>query len=194
MKVVFIILSLIIILLILPIRLKLFIKYNLIKNKGLIQCKLWGISVLFYRFKFDKAKLIIKNRKGTKSINIDINNDTIDFANELQKQFFKRFYLKWINMKVTIGKSNDAFLVAICSGFMQMLMGGFISFIKTKKPTSKLMFTVYPMYHKNSIAFSFDTKFSISITNLILCFFNAKIINNKKKRRKQNGKKLQTSN
>lgn len=194
MKVAFIILSILILILILPIRFKIFIKYNLIKNRGLLQVKLWGISILFYRFKFNKTKIIVRNRKGTKSINIDINNETIDFANELQKQFFKRFYLKEISMKATIGKSDDAFFVAICSGGLQMLMGILITIIKTEKPTSNLMFTVYPVYHKNCGAFSFNTKFSISITNLILSFISAKFITNKKRRRKENGKKLQTSN
>ena len=118
----------------------------------------------------------------------------IEVANELQKQFFKRFYLKQMTLKATIGKDDNSFLVAICSGGIQMLMGAIIAFIKTEKPTSNLSFTVYPMYHKNSIAFSFNTRFSISITNLILCFFSAKYITNKKKRRKENGKKLQTSN
>lgn len=194
MKVIFIIFSVFILLLILPIRLKLFAKYNLLKNRGLLQVKLWGFRILFYRFKLNKNKIILKNKKETKSIDIDINNETIDFANELQKQFFKRFYLKQMTLKVTIGKDDNSFLVAICSGGIQMLMGAIIAFIKTEKPTSNLSFTVYPMYHKNSIAFSFNTRFSISITNLILCFFSAKYITNKKKRRKENGKKLQTSN
>ena len=99
MKVLFIILLVIIIILIVPIQLKIHFKYDVLRNRGFFELKLWIFNLKFYRFKFKNGQILLKNRKETKQIDIEINMENVDFVNKLQKQHFRRLYLKYFEIR-----------------------------------------------------------------------------------------------
>ena len=193
MKITFLILLLLIILLVLPIALKITLKFDAIGNRGFFEIKLWVFKLKFYRFKFKNGRLVLKNRKETKEINIEINMENVDFANELQKQLFQRIYLKYLKMFFTIGSTKNACNVALLAGALNTILAVLKTYIKTKKPTSEIEYFVYPQYNQSNGVITLRTIFSISITNILIAVLKTKSIINKRKEKKNETRRIQTS-
>ena len=194
MKVLFIILLVIIIILIVPIQLKIHFKYDVLRNRGFFELKLWIFNLKFYRFKFKNGQILLKNRKETKQIDIEINMENVDYVNELQKQLFRRLYLKYFKVFLTIGSDKNASGVAMLGGVANTLLAVLKAYVKTHKPTSDFAYRVYPQFDQSNGVVTLRTSFSISITNILISLIRAKIILNKKKEQKNERKRVQASN
>ena len=180
MKVFFIVLLVLIVILIIPINLRLHLKFDVLKNRGFVELRLWFFNLKFYRFKFKNMQIMLKNRKETKQVDIELNMENVDFVNELQKQLFKRMYLKDFKAFLTIGSNENACNVAFLCGGLNTLLAVFKSFVKTHKPTSVMEYKVYPQFNQSNGVITIKTAFSVSITNIIISLIKAKIIVGKK--------------
>lgn len=193
MFIVFFILLAVIIVLIIPIKLKTHLNYDFTENSGLVQIKFYKINVLFYRIKYDNKKLILKNKNETRTIDIEINPENVDFANELQKQIFKRVFLKELNVYIKYGIKNNSMMVALISGIIRIIQSVISNFVAMNKPTAQLKMNVEPIYVENSKVFSIETTFSISITNILISFVQTKYKIKSKELKKSYGKEIHAS-
>lgn len=194
MEIAFYIVATLILILVIPISFNVKITYNISKNRGLAQVRLWGMSLFFYRIKITSKKIILKNRKETKTIDFDINAPNVDLINEIQQQLFSRFFLKELTLYINWGNQKDASTVALAVSSLQIALNSLFTYIQSQKPTAELMLYIKPEYTTNNKFISFKTRFSISLTNIVQSILKAKIKIAKKETLKNNGKKLQTSN
>jgi len=194
MEIAFYIVATLILILVIPISFNVKITYNISKNRGLAQVRLWGMSLFFYRIKITSKKIILKNRKETKTIDFDINAPNVDLINEIQQQLFSRFFLKELTLYINWGNQKDASTVALAVSSLQIALNSLFTYIQSQKPTAELMLYIKPKYTTNNKFISFKTRFSISLTNIVQSILKAKIKIAKKETLKNNGKKLQTSN
>lgn len=192
MKVVVIILLIIILLLILPIKVKVHFYYNIAKNRGLILISLWNINVLFYRIKVKGLKIIIKNKKQTKSLDIDINTPNLDFANELQKQILKTIYLSNITLFSTFGYKDNACTTALVAGFLKTVFAIIQGVVKNQKNECEVECNSFVQFDKDKIVLTLKSVFYITLFDVLYSLAKAKVIINRKRRIK-NGKQLSSN-
>lgn len=180
MYIAFFILLGIIFLLVIPLKFNVKFNFNLLKNRGNIKLKLFSIKLLYYKLKYDNKKIKLTNFKTTKEVDLEINKQNIDLANEIQSQLIKRLYLKNLKFYFNLGVEDNPFACALLGSGMEMILSIASSIIKFHKPTADINYKISTYYNKSIGIIDVECTSSISITNLLISLFRAKSIINKK--------------
>lgn len=185
-----IILFVILFILFLPLSFKIHLFYNIEKNRGLILLSIFNIKVLFYKFKFDRLSILLKNKKETKEIKIDLQNQDIDFVEIFQFVLLKQIYLNSVSIYSIFGRKEDAFISAMVAGAISVIFANLKIFILSKKQEAVCNLESLPCYQKDKFSFSLKINFLIIIFDVILSFIIAQIKSIQKRRMKENGKQI----
>lgn len=193
MNIVFFIVLGILIIIAIPLKLKINFNFNFLENRGAISIKLFSFSIIGYHIKYENKKIILRNCKTTKQLDLDINKENINFANELQKQITKRLYLQNFVTYINFGIKDNPFAGAVIGSCIETALSIISSIIKFNKPTAQINYKTNTYYKKNMGSIGIDVSLSMSITNLALALLRTKININKKERIKY-GRKAKASN
>lgn len=132
--IVLITLSSVTVLLLLPLVIKSTIYLNAKENLGVVMVSLWGIPVVCFQVKLQKAAItIIKRRGEEKEVPLKVLDPNVIFAEYFAKAIFRFIVITNLSAFMTVAKRNDAFVPSLAGGAFLNAMYMFFAFLYTKK-------------------------------------------------------------
>lgn len=180
----FLIPTLVIILLMLPIILEVRFSYNLFENKGTICIYLFKIKLQYFLFEICDNQIKIQDQKQTSEKQIDFDSPELAFYEEFVAQIKDKTRLKFLELYYNIGL-DDAFLTSMVCGLINVCALILFTGMKNKKPTASLGVYDIVSYNKKVVEFAIDLSVSISLFDVVYSFINSVILSRKKSRRKE---------
>jgi len=175
--VVFLLITNILTLLIVPINLKANISYNLLKNKGQINFYFMKFKFLSLKLKFKRKYLLLTTKKG-KSILIPFDmrggGSEIEYI-DLSVILFNKTTINTLKIGVNVGVHDDPFKTALIYGMLQVANTIILSILKTKKLATIVKNKINPVYNKDSGTIYISSSLFISLFDYIWGFVMYKL-------------------
>ena len=169
-----------IIILIFPILFKLYFSFDPIKNWGMVVIKLWFIKIEFFTFQLRHSGIIIRTKKERKQIEYQFSDPKIKFYEYFTLKLKQKTMVKYLDIYSKIG-TEDAFESAVLSAFFNIIYNSLFAYVKTLKPSSKVIINSQTCFNEKVFIVRFYSKISISIFDVVTSFFSA-IFQNKRKK------------
>lgn len=182
--IVFLILTLFLMIILFPFKIRFMMHLNLLKKKGFYSLKILGIRLLCGQIYLDKDnKIVVEN-----SINIIKQESNKDFIIAFMKQFSNKMDVRKIEMFFTGGLENDSYTSALLCGTISAGVETFYSVLSQKYENVKLYEDITPTFNDNSFELTLDVVVKISLFSLIVSIIKAALANNKFKEMKNEGR------
>lgn len=167
---------LIFLLIILPINLKAKVSYDAIKNKGIVQLKIFKLTLLYYDLVIQKGFIELKSTKSGKTVLVPIILDDGDFQEiDLVIILLKKIYIQQGTIYINFGAKNQAFITAMSVGVAKVLTSVLGALIKSKKSESKIKNKIYASFNKDQLKVSFKASIKISILQAVIAFIQSRV-------------------
>lgn len=154
----------IILLVIIPINLKAKVVYDVLKNQGKIQLKIFKLTLFYVTFTIEKGFLELTTTKN-KKILVPIQSDTS--GTNIQTDFIlivlKKIRIQHGTVYVNFGAKSDAFLTAMIVGTIKVLTSTLGTILKSKKTNSKLTNKIYADFSNDKLKICLKASIKISI-------------------------------
>lgn len=166
--------------LIVPLKMNIKLSYNILKNRGVLSFKIlfFRMKVLSFKFKNYGIQIKSRNNKNKKELDLKIEKEELIYNQRLLAQFRDKLKIRHLHFRATIGQ-GDAFLTAMAAGAINILVVNLFIFIKNFKQTSSVSVGTKPEYNKKLFRFRANAEISISLFDLLFCFFFA-LLNTKR--------------
>lgn len=174
--VVFLILTNILTLLIIPINLKANVSYNILKNKGQINFYFMKFKFLSLKFKIKKKYLLLTTKKG-KAFLVPLSSkggQNIEYV-DLSIILFNKTTINTLKIGVNIGVEDDPFKTVLIYGLLQVVNTYILSVLKTKKLATIVQNKINPVYNKDTGTIYISSSLFISIFDYIWGFIMYKL-------------------
>ena len=159
-----------------PINYKAKIAYDVLKNRGKIQIKLFKLTIFYFYFSIEKGFIELTSIKKKKKILAPIILDSkggflseTDFVSLL----IKKIKIQQGTIYVNFGAKTDAFATAMTVGLAKVFSSVFGTIIKSKKTKGKIKNKVYPSYAKDEFLVCFKASVKISIFKTLTAFIQS---------------------
>ncbi len=174
MRVALLIVSIILVIVLVPFRLKTKISFNALKNQGVIALKLGCIRLFLGRAKFELNQIVVNyaNNKTyrTSFTQFKKSNNLVD---KFLVNIFDEIQVNTLKVYANIGYKKDACATSLLVGCIDVPMGIMLSLFKNKKPSAKVMSYIYPNFFQNSLFVGVSSSISLNLFIIILCFLKA---------------------
>ncbi len=165
--VVLIVLSVVTFLLLLPIFFGANVYFNMKENLGVVMLTFWGIPIICFQVQVKKAVIMIIKRKGKeKEVPIKLIDPQMIFGEFFVKSIFKFLIIRQINVFVTVGKENDAFVPSMIGGSVLDFLYAVLGVLFTKKGEIKTYIDVETDTTENQLKATLKT--NVVITPLVI--------------------------
>lgn len=168
-------LFLILMLIIYPFIIKIEIKFNLIKLKGVFYIKILNKFVLLFKFRIKNGYVYIYHKNKERKEKIIDNNPNIIFFLNLIKQIYFREQLVNLEFRSNFGYSLDSCITATGCGYVDVITKCVFAKIKNNKKMAHIFVLVEPKYNEDILNIKFDSSIRISIFDILYSFIYAKI-------------------
>ncbi len=178
--VVLIVLGIITFLLLLPIFFGGNIYFNMKENLGVVMLTFWGVPVVCFQIQVKKAVITIIKRKGKeKEVPIKLIDTQMIFGEFFVKSIFNFLIIQEINVFMTVGKENDAFISNMIGGGVLDFLYAVLSVLFTKKGEIKTYIDVETLTTENQIKATLKAKVIINLLIIIAGLCRAKRLTKK---------------
>ena len=163
-------------LLIVPIKLKSGISYNLLKNKGRVEFDFYKLKLLSYKLKI-KTRYIMLTDKNDKNILLPIEfgeSSNIEYY-DLSVILVNKTTINSVKINVNLGFENNPFLTAIIYGLTQTISSSVLSVLKAKKLSVEIVNNIKHEYYKDSGTIYIKLGITISLFDLMWGFILYKL-------------------
>lgn len=159
---------LIVFLLILDFRVKIWANYDFETNIGHITVKVFGIKIFSGDFSLvGKYINFVRNNKKVIQINIiDIDKKALKIFEDISKSFLKRVNVLRVRLESDVAGDNP-YIVSLINGATSDIFGVVLSFIATKYEHAQLSGRVKCGYLEEKLMFSFGSDVVINLYDLI---------------------------
>lgn len=182
--IVFLSLTLFLMILLFPFKIRFMTHINLLKKKAFYSLKILGIKLLCGRAYIDEDnKFVVEN-----SINIIKNNSNKDFILSFSKNFLSRMNVKKLELFFTGGLDNDSYSSAILCGVMSASVETLYSVLSLKYDHVRLYEDIKPTFNSTSFELTVDVVVSISLFSLVISLIKASLSSDKFKEMKNEGR------
>lgn len=170
---------------ILPINIKAKVTYDVLKNEGKIQLKLFKLTIIYYSIKVQKGFLELRSIKSGKIMLVPLifndkgQIDQTDFAIIL----LKTIYVEQGTIYINFGTKTDAFITAMIIGSAKVFTSILGAVLKTKKQESRIKNKIYASFNKDKFLVCVKASIKISIMQVVSCYIKSLI--GKKKYKKE---------
>ena len=171
----FLIPTVIIILLLLPIFLEVRVSYNALENSGVFCAYLFKIKLQYFMFEISGKEIKLKNDGETENMALDLNSPEVAFIKEFTGQIKDKTRLRFLELYYNIGL-DDAFLTSMVCGFIDVAALIFFTSLKNKKPTASLAIYDTVSYNKKVAEVAIDMNLTLSLFDLVYSFVNSLIL------------------
>lgn len=164
----------ILILLLLPIKIKGKINFNVLDNVGYITGKFFFIRVLFFKFYFIGSTLMLVNKRY-KVHPFDLRGveSPSAFSDIFVIQLLRLFHFNTIKLYATVGDADNAFNTAMLCSMITIPVNSLLAYIKVKKPLTKINAGVFPSFCANSFIAGGASCITFNLLGFIYCFIKS---------------------
>lgn len=180
----FLIPTVIIILLVMPIFLEVRLSFNLLDKSGVFCIYLFRKKLQYFKFEIDGREIKLKDEEETKEKQIDFDSPEIALYEEFSTQIKDKTRLRFIEVFYNVGL-NDAFLTSMICGVINIAVLIFFTSLKNKKPTASLQLYNTSSFNKKVANLATVINLSISLFDVVYSFIISVILSKKKNERNE---------
>lgn len=181
----FLIPTVIIILLVMPIFLEVRLSFNLLDKSGVFCIYLFRKKLQYFKFEIDGREIKLKDEEETKEKQIDFDSPEIALYEEFSTQIKDKTRLRFIEVFYNVGL-NDAFLTSMICGVINIAILIFFTSLKNKKPTASLQLYNTSSFNKKVANLATVINLSISLFDVVYSFIISVILSKKKMKEMKN--------
>lgn len=181
----FLIPTVIIILLVMPIFLEVRLSFNLLDKSGVFCIYLFRKKLQYFKFEIEGREIKLKDEEETKEKQIDFDSPELALYEEFSTQIKDKTRLRFIEVFYNIGL-NDAFLTSMVCGVINIAVLIFFTSLKNKKPTASLALYNTSSFNKRVANLATVINLSISLFDVVYSFIISVILSKKKMKEMKN--------
>ncbi len=181
----FLIPTVIIILLVMPIFLEVRLSFNLLDKSGVFCIYLFRKKLQYFKFEIEGREIKLKDEEETKEKQIDFDSPEIALYEEFSTQIKDKTRLRFIEVFYNVGL-NDAFLTSMVCGIINIAVLIFFTSLKNKKPTASLQLYNTSSFNKKVANLATVINLSISLFDVVYSFIISVILSKKKMKEMKN--------
>lgn len=181
----FLIPTVIIILLVMPIFLEVRLSFNLLDKSGVFCIYLFRKKLQYFKFEIEGREIKLKDEEETKEKQIDFDSLEIALYEEFSTQIKDKTRLRFIEVFYNVGL-NDAFLTSMVCGVINIAVLIFFTSLKNKKPTASLQLYNTSSFNKKVANLATVINLSISLFDVVYSFIISVILSKKKMKEMKN--------
>lgn len=181
----FLIPTVIIILLVMPIFLEVRLSFNLLDKSGVFCIYLFRKKLQYFKFEIEGREIKLKDEEETKEKQIDFDSPEIALYEEFSTQIKDKTRLRFIEVFYNVGL-NDAFLTSMVCGVINIAVLIFFTSLKNKKPTASLQLYNTSSFNKKVANLATVINLSISLFDMVYSFIISVILSKKKMKEMKN--------
>jgi len=172
--IVLIAISAVVLLLILPFKVKVRVQYNVLANHGYINLKIGLMGLLSSGFHFGLNKIVL-SRKGKKNIQTPLFGlgGSTKLGDAFIYEIIGRLHIVVFRIFAKIGLKDDAAATSVACGALDIPFSIMCCYLLTKKPSTTIYNAVYPDYKNNSLAFAAGLVMKLSLFTVLASLFMA---------------------
>lgn len=168
----------IIIVFMLPLKIKLKFSCNLIKRNGAFAIFLFKKKLMHQQFWLKNGKILLQDDKTASSTEIEFDSKEVIFTKVFMNQIKGKTRLKELFLFYNIG-INDAFYSAMLAGLLNLFMLIFFTNLKNTRPTASMAVYDTVSYNRQVLEFAFKSNISLSLFDAVYSFVISIIITNR---------------
>lgn len=181
----FLIPTVIIILLVMPIFLEVRLSFNLLDKSGVFCIYLFRKKLQYFKFEIEGREIKLKDEEETKEKQIDFDSPEIALYEAFSTQIKDKTRLRFIEVFYNVGL-NDAFLTSMVCGVINIAVLIFFTSLKNKKPTASLQLYNTSSFNKKVANLATVINLSISLFDVVYSFIISVILSKKKMKEMKN--------
>lgn len=179
----------IILVLVMPIRMKIRVSFNALEKAGGLGLFLFGIKIQDLIFWIRGNKIVSMKNNKAHSKEIEFDSDSMIFVEEFAKQIKNKTHLRELTLIYNFGL-NDAFLTSMVAGWLNMFVITFFAVVKSYKPTAKLGMMDNIAYNQKVCTFAIRSRLSISLFDVVYSLARSVMLTKKKYSMKKKPKEV----
>ena len=180
--IVFFVISLLLLILVHPFKIRFMLHFNLFDFKGFYSVKIFGIRLLTGMVYRKDGKIVVQN-----SADIFSGNMSKPFVKHFISELIKRLNINKVEIFFVGGVKNNSFSSAMICGGVSSLVQTLYSVLSQKYDKVRLYHDVSASYAKDKLELTFDIVTSISLLSIIISIIRANFANNKVKEANNEG-------
>ncbi len=175
----FLIPTVFILILMLPMFFEVKLSYNIFENSGVICVFFEKIKIKHYMFEIYKNSIRLKDEKTINEKELSFSSPELVLIEEFSKQIKQKSRLKYLEVYYHLGV-EDAYLTSIIAGFINSALLIFFTGLKNSRPTASL--GVYDSVSFNKKVAEIAINFCVSLTlfDVVYSFLNSLILTKKR--------------
>ena len=149
-----------------PLKTKIRVTYNPLKNLGTFVPYLLGLKLGHSYFSFRGRGLYVVSKKSRKEFVLAYTGTEVIFYNHLNAQIINKSYLRTIEFYANVG-AGRAMESAMLSGLVESVVCTLFGMIKNKKSESFMIVECHTSFNENVFQLAFCAEFSISFFDVV---------------------------
>ena len=166
-----------------PINLKAKVSYNILKNNGSVQIKLFKLALIDAYLVIQKGFVELRQKKNGKVfLSPFIFGDSEFQETDIVMILLKKIYIEHGTIYINFGLKDDAFISAMAVGISKTVTSIFGAILKSKKHEARIKNKIYPSFNKDRFLICLKASIKISIWQVLQSLLQSKfrkIKNNK---------------
>ena len=177
----FLIPTVFILILMLPMFFEVKLSYNIFENSGVISVFFEKVKVKHYMFEIYKNSIRLKDEKEINEKELNFSSPELVLIEEFSKQIKQKSRLKYLEVYYHLGV-EDAYLSSLIAGVINSALLIFFTGLKNSRPTASL--GVYDSVSFNKKVAEIAINFCVSLTlfDVVYSFLNSLILTKKRTR------------
>ncbi len=161
--------------LLLPIKSRLKIAFNLYENRGFFRFKLFDrIQIINTKITLRKNYFLLVHKNGKEElVPIDVKDRKVLFYKDFNNNLFNDFSFKSALFYANFGLKDEPFLTAIGAGLIDVASSSFFAKLKAQKKEVNIKNKVFTHYKDNMLRITLKAEVSISILGLIKSYLKS---------------------
>lgn len=169
----------IILLLIMPIKMKVRVSFNVLEMSGALGIFIFGIKIQDLIFWFKKNKLVSMKNNKAHSKELEFDSDSMVFVEVFASQLKNKTHLREISLIYNLG-CQDAFLTSMVAGYLNQAIVDAFAIIKSYRPTARLGMLNNIAYNQKVCTFALRSRLSISLFDVVYSLARSVMLTKKK--------------
>lgn len=170
MKITLIVSLLILIILLIPLKMKVKFVFNIIDNKGCLVGKLFNIRLLFSRFYFIGKTIVMVNKKNKVRTFVLSAEQPSNFGDILAIQLIKSFNYKTAKLYTKIGSKDNAFLTAMVTALFPIPFNFLKGLLVSKNTISTINMGFFPSFCDDELLFGGASCVEFNLFMILKCY------------------------
>ncbi|MBE7074421.1 MAG: DUF2953 domain-containing protein [Clostridiales bacterium] len=156
-------------LLIVPIFSKVYVTFDILNNIGVLSIYVLFIKIFAYKIKREGKEIILFTEKDKKEVQLKVSKKQLRFLKQLSVQLKEKILLKRAVFYSRIGL-NDAYLTALGTGFINVLVSMIMGYVKNTKKSARMQVINIPEFNGQYFAIAAHVTCFITLFDIIYAF------------------------